>query len=209
MRNRLALFALYCVAASAQAPRDEPFFTVILTGVRMPDPILSALQRETQAAVQPAGVRLYWRSQGVQNGEVPGQVAIIQARGHCTSTGPIRGIAANPASGVEPLGQTHMVNGEVLPFADLQCDAVHRLVDRNLRGLSASQREQLLGRALGRVVAHELYHILLRTQDHGHSGLGRPEQSSADLLAPTDSFSENEARRLGESIGPDSRAASR
>jgi hypothetical protein len=45
-------------------------------------------------------------------------------------------------------------------------------------------RETLIGQAVGRVLAHELGHYLLRSARHADVGLMRPRYSSADLIAP-------------------------
>jgi hypothetical protein len=197
MRYRWALWALFCGTVAGQTLPDEASLTVILKGERVPEPILNAMRRETQAAVEPSGVHLSWRLQDLPSGEVPGQVALIEMRGRCASTTPLPRPALR--GDAEPLAQTHMVDGKVLPFADLLCDAVHRLVDRDLRGVRSNQRDELLGRAYGRVLAHELYHILARTSDHGDHGLGRWEQSSAELLSPSSSFAETDERRMADS----------
>jgi hypothetical protein len=44
--------------------------------------------------------------------------------------------------------------------------------------------DQLLGRALGRVVAHELVHILSRSQVHSKSGVEMRALSGQQLIAP-------------------------
>ena len=206
MRYRLALLALFCGSVAGQALADEASLTVVLRGERVSAPILSAMRREAEAAVQPSGVRIVWQSQDLPGGEISGPVAIIQMRGQCRATADLHKTASLEG---EPLGQTHMVDGNVLPFADLLCDAVHRLVDLDLRRVRSSQREELLGRALGRVLAHELYHILARSTGHGSRGLGRSEQTSAELLAPGNSFTESDERRLSESIGVDFGTAGR
>ena len=199
MHRQLALLAIFCGSVAGQNS-----LTVVLLGERLPNAIFRAMQREAQAAVAPAGVRLIWKDQS--SGEVEGPVAIVQLRGQCSSVTPIRNAAAGTS---EPLAQTQIVNGEILPFADLLCDAVHRSVDRDLRGLRSTEREELLGRAYGRVLAHEMYHILLRSADHGNQGLGRWEQTSTELLAPTDSFAQPDERRLAESISGDASGAGR
>jgi len=84
---------------------------------------------------------------------------------------------------------------------------VRRVIDRDLRAATSADREELLGRALGRVMAHELYHVLLRTRKHGHSGLARPVLTSADLLAVHDNFASSDERRLAESLGADAAAS--
>jgi hypothetical protein len=157
--------------------------------------------------MEPSGVRLDWRSHDLGGGNVDGPLAIVRLRGNCSAAVPFRSSSTDVES--EPLGQTHMVNGKVLPFADVLCDAVHRLVDRDLRGMGARQREDLMGRALGRVMAHELYHILARTTEHTTHGLTRPEQSRAELLAPVGSFGDAAERRIAESVAVDPGGAGR
>jgi hypothetical protein len=46
-------------------------------------------------------------------------------------------------------------------------------------------REQLVGRALGRVLAHEIGHYLLRSPQHATDGLMRPLQLADDLISPS------------------------
>jgi hypothetical protein len=47
-----------------------------------------------------------------------------------------------------------------------------------------SYRELLMGRVLGRALAHELGHFILQARTHSASGLMRASQSIADLMAP-------------------------
>jgi hypothetical protein len=51
-------------------------------------------------------------------------------------------------------------------------------------GWPAILRERAIGRAVGRVLAHELGHFLLRSRGHARSGLMRPVQTTADLVGP-------------------------
>jgi hypothetical protein len=45
-----------------------------------------------------------------------------------------------------------------------------------------SVREFVLGRALARVLAHELYHILTQSENHADSGVAKAALSVADLM---------------------------
>jgi hypothetical protein len=45
-------------------------------------------------------------------------------------------------------------------------------------------RERAIGRAVGRVLAHELGHVLLRSRWHAGAGLMRPVHTAADLVGP-------------------------
>jgi hypothetical protein len=47
---------------------------------------------------------------------------------------------------------------------------------------AAAQRDFYYGRALARVIAHELYHIVMRTTDHSRNGVSRSCFSTADLV---------------------------
>lgn len=103
----------------------------------------------------------------------------------------------------EALGQTQVVDGQVLPFADVRCDTIRQLIARELSRQPRQEREDVLGRAMGRVLAHELYHIVLRTTTHGRNGLAREAQSSYDLTADRDDFSPADERRLSQAAGDD------
>jgi len=78
------------------------------------------------------------------------------------------------------LGFSRAVDGKVLPFIEIQCDLVRDLI-RSATAAEGSRRDLLLGRALGRVVAHELYHVLIRTSKHG-SGLTQPTLNAKELV---------------------------
>jgi len=45
-------------------------------------------------------------------------------------------------------------------------------------------REQIAGRAIGRVLAHEIGHVLLRTREHDRHGLMRALQRTDELVDP-------------------------
>lgn len=45
-------------------------------------------------------------------------------------------------------------------------------------------RDRVIGRALGRVIAHEIGHFVLRSRDHASSGLMRRVQGADELIAP-------------------------
>ena len=63
------------------------------------------------------------------------------------------------------------------------------LSEADVKGRQFSQRplalrERLVGQAIGRVVAHELGHYLLKSVGHRDRGLMRPAYSPADLIGP-------------------------
>jgi len=85
--------------------------------------------------------------------------------------------------------------GSVLFHANVPDRTVHlayrpvqrMVMDAHVSGWSVAlmpppRREQFVGRALGRVFAHELGHVLLGTRAHAYAGLMRASFSAADLV---------------------------
>ncbi len=200
MRYRTALLLMFsCGFLAGQTPSESSITVMLEGGVSVPRPVLAGMEREADFAVAQSGIALAWESKESASPSASyNRLAIIRLEGHCT---PERlPSASSSIRGAEPLGRTQVVDGKVLPIADISCDALHRLIDRDLAAAPRSEQGELLGRALGRVVAHELYHILLRTTSHGTSGLSRPVQTSSELLAPHDSFTPADADRIANSV---------
>ena len=196
------LLASICSIAAAQPPADEAKLngplTIVLRSDQAASPeTLSALEREVESLVSPSGIHISWTS-NPEPPQVYQQVAIVTLRGVCRADGPVRGSAQTAQPGVIPLGQTQVVDGKVLPFADVRCDPIRKLIARELYTKPSKERDELLGRALGRVMAHELYHIVLRSTSHGTNGLARASQNSADLTADRDPFAPSDERRLSQ-----------
>jgi hypothetical protein len=53
-----------------------------------------------------------------------------------------------------------------------------------MSGGDFSKADVLLGRALGRVLAHEVVHILSKSGTHGRTGVARTSLSGSQLIAP-------------------------
>ena len=196
-RRSALLLASSLGFALAQTPPDIPNFTGPVTIVLRSDSavsgdILNAMEREADSLVAPSNIRITWTSR-TGSSEVFDRVAVIRLRGACRADLPL---IARADVDTAALGQTQVVDGKVLPFADVRCNPVRALIARDLAGEPSDEREDLLGRALGRVLAHELYHILLRTTAHGSQGLARPAQSSSDLIADRDTFAPADEQKL-------------
>jgi hypothetical protein len=90
----------------------------------------------------------------------------------------------------EALGSIRFVNGVPEPRIALYLDVLSRFVsDASIDGHPYREwplalRDATLGRALGRVLAHEIGHFLLASQNHRAKGLMRSEQILPDLVSP-------------------------
>jgi hypothetical protein len=53
-----------------------------------------------------------------------------------------------------------------------------------MSGSDFARADLLMGRALGRVLAHEVVHILTKSGAHGHDGVAKTALSGTQLIAP-------------------------
>jgi hypothetical protein len=72
----------------------------------------------------------------------------------------------------------------VQPFSEVACDKVTSAVRSAMFGGDFGNADVLLGRALGRVLAHEVVHILSKSSAHGRTGVARTSLSGSQLIAP-------------------------
>src|SRR6266700_6031718 len=75
-----------------------------------------------------------------------------------------------------------MVSGGVSAYSSVECDQIRACISGLLGSACPRDRETAFGRALGRVVAHELYHILGKTTEHTRHGISKGLQDSLDLI---------------------------
>ena len=161
-----------------------------------PAPVWNAITSETDAIL--SGMRLHteWRSLDNASGRgVAVDLAVVHFKGECRVDRQVP-VVSHPAV----LGSTYISDGSILPFADVNCEQVRGFLQRELGALHRQTAEELLGRALGRVVAHELYHVLAKTVVHAASGVAKAAFSIQDLVAERFEFREHELRELREGL---------
>jgi hypothetical protein len=104
-------------------------------------------------------------------------------------TGACRWDWQKPSAAVTgPLAYTAQVDDELLPLITVDCTRVAAFVQAPSPGL--------LGRALARVLAHELYHYLTQQKTHTRTVLFSDSVSPADLLLPAVGFDRSEVEAL-------------
>jgi hypothetical protein len=94
------------------------------------------------------------------------------------------------------LGSTHIADGRILPFADVDCDRIRELMASSLAPASPQERERLLGHAMARVLAHELYHFLAHTTKHASTGIAKASYTGTELAAGVLRFDEAQLRSV-------------
>jgi hypothetical protein len=161
-----------------------------------PAAVMDAIWRELAAIMSPAGLQFDWRPLSEGGGQVTPQLAVIRFKGQCDAEG-IRPKWGFPGA----LGWTHISNGEILPFIDINCEGVRLLLLGSLMAIPKPSRDPALGRAIGRVLAHELYHFLGNTKKHANSGIAKAVFNAEDLLAGKLRFGEKEYAALSHCRG--------
>jgi hypothetical protein len=171
-----ALMALIGCAAPVLAGSPPTAVTaVLLPDGRYSPMAIGEMGREAAHILRHSGVVLHWRL-GASTEVSGGLLIVVQLRGQCEmDDAPVH--MTSPA-----LGWSHEVNGKMLPFSDLACDNIRAAIQPALPH-SDVQSNVLLGRAMGRVLAHELYHIVADTSQHGEDGVAQPALSARELTS--------------------------
>ena len=156
--------------------------------------VILAIQDELESIMEHIGLHFEWRDLANAGHEVSAELAVVSFKGRCDLAG-IGGRSKFEGA----LGWTHISDGQILPFTDISCDRVREFAQSGLVATNAGEREEKYGRALARVLAHELYHIFANTMRHGAMGVAKESYSVQDLLTDDFQFREKESRLLQSS----------
>src|SRR5271169_3114378 len=164
---RAAVLAILCAPASVRASSSVTL--VLEFDAAYSAKSVDAMKREVASIVHDSGIKVDWRLIGdVRSSDSFESLVVVRFRGVCIMQ-PVpylmdeRGYYAF----------THVSDGNVLPFSEVECDKISSSIGPEMSKAQWRQRDSILGRALGRVLAHELYHMLTRTQHHADEGVTR------------------------------------
>jgi hypothetical protein len=138
---------------------------------------LQAMEREASYIIGAAGIRLGWTNPHDAVNSTFNELVVMRFNGSCK-------YASEPrtASLPGPYASTMTTNGEVQPFGDVDCNRVVSSVQSVLCEVDYANAAILLGRALGRVVAHELVHMLTKSGQHAAEGIQKAALSGQELI---------------------------
>jgi len=172
-----ALLAALCVTGGnrIQASEDRTFaVSVHLHFDRSIAPrLMKSLQEETEGIWRPYGVHLEW------NGDDEPETA--------ANFFPLEAIVERQIEGATILGRAVVrLDAPAAQPIRVSFDATeHLLALRTTQpSFGRSERERELARALGRVLAHEIGHVLLAAPNHDGAGLMRAAFRANELAAP-------------------------
>jgi hypothetical protein len=156
-----------------------------------PASLQNVLKEELLALLAPFGFDPEWRDISTAGREVWVDLAFVRFRGRCDV-----GAEVTAQDWPIALGWTAVSDGEVQPFTFVDCGRILAFVRNGLSRVRADKRESVFQRAVARVLAHELYHILANTRGHAASGVGSADFTVVQLLSDDFRFEGRPAQRL-------------
>jgi hypothetical protein len=143
------------------------------------EPSVAEMKREFAGIMKDTALRFDFRARGQASGETHTDLLVVRFTGKCV-LGPVGYLYDERG----PMAFTYSTDGVVQPFSEVACDKVTSAVRSAMAGGDFANADVLLGRALGRVLAHEVMHILSKSGAHGHAGVAKTALSGSQLIAP-------------------------
>ena len=194
--ERASLFWVACFVQGATAP---PIAVFLDFETEPSESSVSFMKEEVSAILKPSGLALNWKTLASRtSGESFADLVVVKFRGVCQVRNPLMDSELSPAMSGTALASTIVSEGRVLPFSDVKCDEIRRFLASNLALVAPQKQDSVYGKALGRVVAHELYHIFAATEEHSAGGVARASHSRRELTARRFRFSPQETTLLHE-----------
>jgi len=190
----LALFcALSVMKTSSAEPPPNTVITIATTFAKPLDESMhTRLQKEMNDLLDDGVLSLQWRS--LDAGPVRDSFAhlvVANFIGDCVPS------FDDPSRHLAPvLGFTHVSDGRIIPFLEINCDHVAALLGDGHTGATRAQRIEFMSRALAHVLAHELFHVLMESGGHSRFGLAKSHMTRGDLVDGSLVFEKDDLSRL-------------
>lgn len=167
-----------CASLPGQSPTLVPVTVVYQFDHLHSSIAFQEMQRELAWAMKPLGYAPEWRDvkDGAEKDSFENLV-MVGFNGRCSMEAPDL-----PGQTDGALARTHVSQGTVLPFSEVECDSIRASLHSAGRAL-AHKSDADFGRAMARVLAHELFHVLKRTRAHASDGIQKKSFSRSDLVA--------------------------
>jgi hypothetical protein len=196
-RFRALVCLLFVGALAARAEEHSHGGGTVLVYLRQPEGIsvgiVDEMQRETGVLMQSAGIRVQWSRPPERPDIESGLLIVVNFAGACTSDPEL-------LSGMEVssriLAFTPLDRGNVLPFSTVDCTALGKFLSPALTQEPKVYRDYLYGRSMGRILAHELYHVIAQTSGHSHAGVGEAAVTLRELTSDDFFFGKDALARM-------------
>jgi len=198
LRLPISIFLIAGLAAPLSAASDPSSHSILTVVLDFQGPysrtVVKEMERETATILRSTGVLLDWRIAGEDSPQTEHDLVVMTFAGVCD-------YGQEPVDrGPGPLGLTRMADGAMQPFGEVECDRVVNSVHNAMPHSGYARGNLLIGRAVGRVVAHELVHMLTKSTEHGADGVERTALTGAELISGYMRLSPFDAARLKQEI---------
>ena len=217
-----ALAGVLCVSASVSraesipphgsdslpgSSREKKLVIFLTSDSPMTSAAFLELKKEVGTLMQPASIRVDWRNPAVDRDAVENDYfAVIRLRGSCRPA-EVSTNFERATKGGFTLASSAVADGVILPFGDIDCAALNSFLGPSLLNEPDRVREFVYARAMARLMAHELYHVIGQTHEHARSGLAEPAFTVAELLSDRFEFANATLSQLHASPDPHPQAA--
>jgi len=184
--------ALFSLLPAFAADTKSPDVTVILDFEgQHSSRAIQIMERETERILKDSDLHLGWILKDDAVSKSFSDLVVLKFKGDC--------LLQPGSSASEELGSlafTYEIDGVVQPFGRVSCDKIGAFLLSGLKGGAYLDPDKVMGVALGRVVAHELVHMLLGSDEHAESGVFKPGLTVEQLVTADLQLDEDDADRL-------------
>jgi hypothetical protein len=188
----LTLLTLALVSSNAIAAPAARNLTIVMDFQGAHDSsTIAQMEKEFAGIMDGTGLKVDWRFREDVNNVSFDNLVVVRFKGKCIFE-PLSYLYDERG----PLAYTHTSEGDVLPFSEVACDHVTSAMRSAMFGGDYNHANALLGRALARVVAHEVIHILTRSGAHGHDGIAKSAFTGMQLIEKRLALLPDDLKRL-------------
>jgi hypothetical protein len=195
----MCLFGMAAVPLGARSQKNAPVDVTVILDFKGPysQALINEMEREASHILSASGVRLGWSILGKNPSTHYNDLVVLRLLGSCRFE---PAMAASEVRGL-PYAVTWISDGEVQPFGEVYCDRVVSATRDAMSQGDYARGNQVVGRAMGRVLAHELMHMLTKSSEHGTEGVAQRALSGRQLTSGFLSFSAFDSDRLKLALG--------
>lgn len=190
----LLLSASMAFALEGLPSLHQPLTLVLDAEKPLPEESLVAMRAELDRLFEKSQLKLALKHrEEIGLGQDVSDLVLVRFKGECR-------IQPEPVyldeRGPQPLAMTHVTDGRVLPFSEVRCERVRKAARSAMWGGEVANSESLMGRALARVIAHELFHILTQDCGHSHHGVFQKGLTGKQLIDENLEFRNGDLARI-------------
>jgi hypothetical protein len=182
---------LICVLAASACAHAADITVVLDFDGPHSDRSIEQMKRETEDVFKTAGLHLEWRTRADTGSGPYENLVVVHFKGKCVLE-PVPILFDERG----PFAFTYNSDGAVLPFSEVECDHVSASVQSAMGVDDHARPDYVMGRALGRVVAHELVHMLTKSGAHARDGVEQTALSGRDLIGPPLKLTREDVEKL-------------